>query len=227
MAILAFDTATPATAVAVALDDGSVRVARDVPAPGERPRHSRVLALADELLAQSALAWSDVRRVGVGVGPGSFTGVRLGVATARGLAQSLGVDLVGIGTLRALAAAAAPSDGGAVAAVLDARRGEAFVAVYAGGRELVAPMAVTPDALAAALPPIVLAVGDGAIRFRDHLQAAGVTVPADPSPLHSVDAAVICRLADLAAAPGPDADAVIPCYVRRPDAEISRGSANE
>ncbi len=99
---------------------------------------------------------------------------------------------------------------------------------YDGERELLAPSAVAPEALAAALTGpsrAVLAVGDGAIRFREQLQAAGVAVPADPSPLHSVDAAVICRLADRASASGPDT--VVPCYVRRPDAEIARGSANE
>jgi tRNA threonylcarbamoyladenosine biosynthesis protein TsaB len=229
MAVLGFDTATPATAVALALDDGSARVAHETPAPGQRPGHAtRLLVLADELLTQAGLAWPDVRLVAVGTGPGSFTGLRIGVATARGLAQSLGVGLVGVGTLRALAAAASAPGAGPVAAVLDARRGEAFVAVYDGERELLAPSAVAPEDLAAALAPpprAVLAVGDGAIRFSDQLQAAGVAVPADASSLHSVDAAVICRLADRQ--PSSGCDAVVPCYVRRPDAEISRGSANE
>ncbi len=230
MAVLGFDTATPATAVALMLDDGSARAAHETPAPGERPGHAtRLLVLADELLARSGLGWPDVRLVAVGTGPGSFTGLRIGVATARGLAQSLGVGLVGVGTLRALAAAASPASGGPVAAVLDARRGEAFVAVYDGDRELLAPAAVAPGDLAAALtesaPRVVLAVGDGAIRFSDQLQAAGVAVPADASPLHSVDAAVVCRLADRQ--PSSGSEAVVPCYVRRPDAEIRRGSANE
>jgi tRNA threonylcarbamoyladenosine biosynthesis protein TsaB len=225
MVTLGFDTATPATAIALRLDDGATHAMLRVPEAGSRPEHNRVLELADELLRQIGLGWPAVDRVAVGVGPGSFTGLRIGVATARGLAQSLDRDLVGVGTLRALAEAARATVGGPVAAVLDARRGEAFVAVYDGDSELLEPRAVAPEALAAALdltPAPALAVGDGAIRFADELQAAGVAVPADPSPLHSVDAAVICRLADHATATGPDG--VVPCYVRRPDAEISRGS---
>ena len=103
-----------------------------------------------------------------------------------------------------------------MAAVLDARRGEAFLAVYTGDRELLAPTAVSPEMLAAALsgtPRPVLAVGDGAIRFSDHLQAAGVAIPADASSLHSVDAAVICRLADRTAVSA--SGAVVPC-IRTP-----------
>jgi tRNA threonylcarbamoyladenosine biosynthesis protein TsaB len=228
MVIVGLDTATPATAVALRLADGAELTLRHEPETGARPQHNRVLELAEELLGPAGLSWSSVDRIAVGVGPGSFTGLRIGVATARGLAQSLGAELVGVGTLRALAAAAQPQAAGPVAAVLDARRGEAFVAVYDEDRELLAPAAVAPDALAgAAWPPAlpVLAVGDGAIKFSDQLQAAGVSVPADPSPLHSVDAAVICRLAHRATAPDPGS--VVPCYVRRPDAEISRGSATK
>jgi tRNA threonylcarbamoyladenosine biosynthesis protein TsaB len=226
MAVLGFDTATPATAVALRLPDDTERALLRLPPPGARPEHNRLLELADELLTTCGVDWPGVRRVGVGIGPGSFTGLRIGVATARGLAQSLGAELVGVGTLRALAVAARPEAEGPVAAVLDARRGEAFVAVYDGDDELLEPAAVAPEALAEVLatsPRPSLAVGDGAIRFVHQLKAAGVAVPADPSPLHCVDAAVICRLADLASAPDPSA--VVPCYVRRPDAEINRGSA--
>ncbi len=229
MVVLGFDTATPATAVALRLDDGSDRSVLEVPGDGERPGHAtRVLAIADELLRRQGLTWADVGRIAVGVGPGSFTGLRIGVATARGLAQSLGIDLVGVGTLRALAAGAQADHGGPVAAVLDARRGEVFLAVYEGESELLAPVAVPPGAVAEALPVAsraVLAVGDGAVRFRENLQAAGEAIPADTSSLHSVNAAVICRLADRAAASATGA--VVPCYVRRPDAEITRGRVSE
>jgi tRNA threonylcarbamoyladenosine biosynthesis protein TsaB len=145
--VLGFDTATPATAIGLGLADGSIVQARDDPRSGERPGHAtRLLPLAARLLADAGLRFRDLDRIAVGVGPGTFTGLRIGVASARGLAQSLGVELVGVSSLRALAVAvtrsgldasaersADPSDDGAlgVLAVLDARRGEVFAAAYA------------------------------------------------------------------------------------------------
>ena len=115
MIVLGFDTATPATAVALldgASGDGAER--RHDPAPGERPGHApRLLALAHELLGEAGLAFADVERIAVGLGPGGFTGLRIGVATARALAQAAGAELVGVSTLHALAAAAQPAAGAA------------------------------------------------------------------------------------------------------------------
>jgi tRNA threonylcarbamoyladenosine biosynthesis protein TsaB len=216
--LLAFDTATPATVVA--LVTGSLRLeARHDPEPGERPQHaSQVLELARGLLDEAGLAFTDLDRIAVGTGPGTFTGLRIGVATARALAQGTGAELVGVSTLRALAAAAAPS--GATLAVLDARRGEAFVAGWRGGEEVIPPAAVTPELLGriakGAAPS--LAVGDGAVRFREVLEPSGVTVPADGSPLHRVSA--LC-VADLAAGAPPTGRDVVPEYLRLPDAEIA------
>ncbi len=253
MTVLGFDTATPATAVALRLGDGTALRARDDPGAGERPGHTtRLLGLARELLAQAGLGWSDLGLVAVGVGPGTFTGLRVGVATARGLAQSLGVDVVGVGTPRVLAQAAiaAPvagepdTDGGVgvrpegVLAVIDARRGEVFVAAYAPGeptatsapRELTAVRALAPSGLAglaaAAGPDLPWqAVGDGAVRFRTELEAAGIAVPADGSPLHDVDAGVLCELALIESHGAPEA--VLPDYRRRPDAEIALENAQQ
>ncbi|HEX5147030.1 MAG TPA: hypothetical protein VFV85_08410, partial [Conexibacter sp.] len=145
--------------------------------------------------------------------------------------QAQGLPLVGVSTLRSLAAGAGDAAAGApaVVAVLDARRGEAFAAAWAGGEAgrsgatpLLEPAALDPQALAdavAALPAGALALGDGAVRFRDELEAAGAVVPADGSPSHRVDAAVHARLA---AAQEPDArDAVLPAYLRLPDAELA------
>jgi tRNA threonylcarbamoyladenosine biosynthesis protein TsaB len=223
--VLGFDTATASTVAAVRLDDGRELELRDDPPAGERPAHAtRLLELAAELLAQAGLVWEQIDRLAVGVGPGTFTGLRIGVASARGLAQSLGVPLVAVSTLRALAEAARADAPGPVLAVLDARRGEAFAAGFADGRELIDARAVAPAALAS-LPAQAgearrwLGVGDGAIRFRSYLEAAGVSVPADTSRLHRVSAAVICRLAIDAPARTPEA--VVPDYRRRPDAEIA------
>jgi tRNA threonylcarbamoyladenosine biosynthesis protein TsaB len=215
--ILGFDTATPATVVAVLGEAGEAVERRHEPAPGERPGHaSALLPLAREALHAVGADFADVRRIGVGVGPGTFTGMRIGVATARALAQATGAQLAAVSTLHALAEAA--GDERAVLAVLDARRGEAFVAAYHGTERLVAPAAVRPDELAALADPAHapwLAVGDGAIRFRDRLEPA-TDVPRDPSELHRVSALAVCRLARTA--PSVDRDALLPEYVRAPDA---------
>lgn len=231
--ILAFDTATPATAVALALPGGQVLTRRHEPAEGERPGHvTQLLPLAVALLGEAGIGWSALDRLAVGVGPGTFTGLRIGIATARALAQARDLPLVGVSTLRALAVAAEPHEWATTLAVIDARRGEAFAAAWPAGAvlagdaataaPLLAPAALTPEALAdavRALPAPVLGVGDGAIRFRDNLEAVGAVVPADGSPTHRVDATAHCRLA---ATMEPDAsDAVLPVYLRLPDAELA------
>jgi tRNA threonylcarbamoyladenosine biosynthesis protein TsaB len=233
--VLGFDTATPATAVGLRLADGTTLEAHDCPNPGERPGHAtRLLPLADGLLMQAGLGWEQLERIAVGVGPGTFTGLRIGVATARGLAQSLEVELVGVSTLGALAEAVWESDTGVwdtVLALIDARRGEVFAGAYRPGQEPVAPRALAPDTLASMLTPAArrLAVGDGAVRFRADLDALGVTVPEDSSPLHRVSGASICALASPLAGtldrnPAPFG-AVVPEYLRRPDAEIALEAA--
>ncbi len=270
MIVLGFDTATPATAVALRLADGTTLRADEDADPHGRPGHTtRLLVLAHALLAQAGVGWGEVGLIGVGVGPGTFTGLRIGVATARGLAQSLDVDVAGVSTLRVLASAAlgepaavaghgaaldepateaahraAPTgrpgrgaaDGAArgVLAVLDARRGQAFVGAYAaagaGGEvcELLEPRALDPDALAD-VPAAAgggrewLAVGDGAVLFARALRAGGIAVAAQGSPLHRVDAGVLCELA--LDTPRGAPEEVLPDYRRRPDAEIALESS--
>lgn len=225
MIVLGFDTATPATAVAL-LDDAHPADAaqrRHVPAPGERPGHAaQLLPLAAALLDEAGLRFTDVDRIAVGLGPGTFTGLRIGVATARALAQSAGADLAGVSTLRALASdaeAAAPPDSG-VLAVIDARRGEAFAAGWRDGRPVIGQAALAPEELSrvvAAAGGSWLAVGDGALRFRQDLERAGCTVPDDGSEQHDVSARAICRLG-LEAPEGTARDLVVPDYLRPPDA---------
>ena len=222
MIVLGLDTATPRTAVALQLAGGQPpgEAVHD-PVPGERPGHAtRLLPLARELLDEAGLAFADVDLIAVGVGPGTFTGLRIGVATARALAQASRARLAGVSSLRALAE---PRSEPAVLAVLDARRGEAFLAGYEHGREVLSATALTPDALAAVPAPAGggawLAVGDGAVRFRDPLERAGATVLPDIDPAHRITAAAVCRLARAA---GPAArDEVLPMYVRPPDVDVA------
>ena len=144
----------------------------------------------------------DIDRVVVGTGPGSFTGVRIGIAAARGLAFALGVPLAGVSTLAALASGAP----GAVP-VVDARRREVFTLVEGEPRVLVPAEVPVADG--------VVCVGDGACRYRGILEAAGATVPPNDSELHVPRAALHARLS---AEFGPP-ESVEPIYLRLPDAE--------
>jgi tRNA threonylcarbamoyladenosine biosynthesis protein TsaB len=210
--ILGFDTSTAATAAAVWAPDGPAVERRDDPAPGARPGHAaRLLPLVEEVLRDAGARWDDIDRIAVGVGPGGFTGLRLGIATARALAQARDLALVGVSSLDALASAAAGDR--TVIAVIDARRGE----VFAASPGAFGPLALAPDALAERIEPGALAVGDGAVRFRAELERAGAVVPADGSPLHRVSALKICELG--AAGEPADRDALLPDYRREPDAK--------
>jgi tRNA threonylcarbamoyladenosine biosynthesis protein TsaB len=239
--ILGLDTATRATTVAV-LDDASATVVerRDDPPPGSRPRHTtRLMPLIVEALREAGADFGDVGRIVVGVGPGTFTGLRIGVSTARGLAAARDVPLIGLSTLRSLAhgaAATAALEDRAVLAVLDARRSEAFVAGWSpdavGDPHAVAlldPSALAPDAVAQVARTGAgrwLAVGEGAVEFRGVLErSAGgrVLVPPDSSPLHRVSATDHCRLAT--GLPSQNRDDVRPAYLRLPDAELTLRAA--
>lgn len=190
MLILAFDTATDrATSALVA--DGEVL--------GERfSRASTLLADVDALLRRAGARPTDVGGLAVGIGPGSFTGIRIGLAAARGLALALGVRVAGVSTLDALAAGAP----GAMP-VVDAKRREVFVP---------GPRAVGPAELE--LEPGSVCVGDGAVRYRDVLEAAGAEVPPDDDERHLPRA----RFHALLARDFGPAELVQPLYVRLPDA---------
>jgi tRNA threonylcarbamoyladenosine biosynthesis protein TsaB len=244
MIVLGFDTSTPATAIGLRLPDGTTLQARDDPERGERPGHAtRLLPLVARLLAEAGLRFADVERIAVGVGPGMFTGLRIGVASARGLAQSLDAELLGISSPQALAVAAMSdetvADQGVLVAI-DARRGEAFAAVYAlreepvvdraslAPRELAPPRALAPAEFGEILDEVRangndvigwVAVGNGAMLYRDSLQALGLRVPSDDSPSHRVSGEAICALA--ASGIAQAIDTVLPDYRRRPDVELA------
>lgn len=223
MTVLAWDTATPDTVVAFGPAERRHR-----PGAGERPGHGReLLPLVRAVLDDAGAGWADVERIAVGTGPGSFTGLRIGLATARALAQARGLPLVGVSSLAALAAGAEAGEAGAdppelVLAAIDARRGELFAAAWGRGAEPVLPVAAWPPAeLAAALSALcgrasLLAVGDGAIRYRAELAAAGAAIPEDASLLHLMSARAVARLG-APLDPGP-LDRVLPEYIRSPDA---------
>ena len=165
------------------------------------------------VLERAGIGWDEVDRIAVGVGPGTFTGLRIGIATARALARARDIPLVGVSTLHSLALAGPrPRDAGrdrraatrVARPVIDARRGEVFAAgwrideVEEFDAALLLPQPFAPEALAellAPLGPTTLAIGDGAIAFREVLERSGAFIPDDDSQLHRVTATNHCRLA--------------------------------
>jgi tRNA threonylcarbamoyladenosine biosynthesis protein TsaB len=196
MLILAFDTATEiATSALVA--DGEVL--------GERvSRAATLLEDVDALLRRGGVHSARIDALAVGTGPGSFTGVRIGLAVARGLALALDVPVAGVSTLDALAAGAP----GAVP-VVDARRREVFV-VQDGEPRVLAPRDLT-------LAPRTVCVGNGAVRYRTQLEANGLEIPSDSDDRHLPRA----RFHALLARDFGPAEAVEPLYLRLPDADTT------
>jgi len=225
MIVLGLDTATADTCVGLRSDTEGLALAMSRhhrPALGERPGHvQQLLSLAAAVLHEASLTWTAVDRIAVGVGPGTFTGLRIGVASARALAQAAGTQLAGVSTLEALATAAGEEhDTRPILACVDARRGEVFAAAWAGGTCLLAAQAVAPEDLPALVAGLgasrsTLAVGDGAVRYRDAF-AASAEIPDDEDERHHVHGLAICALARFA--PVADRDTLMPDYVREADA---------
>jgi tRNA threonylcarbamoyladenosine biosynthesis protein TsaB len=192
---LAFDTATSA-ATAALVRNGELL--------GERvSRAVRVLEDADELLRDAGVEQGELTGLVVGTGPGSFTGLRMGLAAARGLALALELPVAGVSTLAALAAGAPDA-----LPVIDAGRREVFTLSDSGE-----PVCRAPQALE--LEPGTVCVGDGALRYRAVLAERGATVPPDEDECHLPRARFHAALArDFGAA-----ELVEPLYLRVPDAE--------
>jgi tRNA threonylcarbamoyladenosine biosynthesis protein TsaB len=186
--IFAFDTATSvATCSLVRGDEASAEV---------RTEARLVLQAADALLRAAGIEPRALDGVVVGTGPGSFTGIRIGLATARGLALGLGVPIAGVSTLHAY---------GRGRPVIDARRGEVFTE---------GPSVSRPDEIDVAGSRLV---GDGAVRYRELFEARGAEVPPDDDPAHLPAAHLLVALAGSFGS----ADEVEPLYLRLPDAKPS------
>lgn len=223
-AVLGVDTATADTAVAVVRGREIVAERSVGPRSGGRPRHAATLLAEIEAAATAAGGWPSIERIGVGVGPGTFTGVRIGISTVRGLAQGRNLGVVAVDSLAALSRGITQHAGRDRLALIDARRGELFAALHsAGGQVIWESFVATPERLCERLaelaaPPV--AAGDGSLRFREQLEAAGVTVLAEQDPAHRMAARNVCALAAGAAAQA--AELIKPIYLRRPDAEVWR-----
>ena len=205
--ILAVDTCLAASSIAV-LDGDRVRAARSEPMT--RGHQERIAVLAREVMSEAGVKFPDLTRIAVTVGPGSFTGLRVGLSFAKGLAAALSIPCVGINTLEALAATAAAA--GFVAGVLDAKMGQVYLQVFDGGRALMAPDALELGVAAARLAELysggpATLIGSGAPLLAEVLPQATVLAPAFADPV------AIARLA--AARPIPT-HSPRPLYLRAP-----------
>ena len=219
MNLLGLDTATAVAVACVLRSDGKAFEAPADPARlFERPQHSaELLPAAARALERAGLDWADLDAVAVGVGPGSFTGLRVGIATARALASAHGLELRPVPSLAALATG---MDAPLALPLVDARRGEVFAALYDRAELRWPAFAAAPDAVAARVAESGLtpqAAGDGSVRFRSVLEAAGIRVAPADDRVHLVRGLHVCRLGREAAPHAPDS--VLPDYLRDPDAK--------
>lgn len=223
--LLAVESATAHLSVALLGEEGGL-VERALEEPGHHAEH--LLGLVDALLAEAGCRLLDVTAFAISIGPGSFTSLRVGLASVKGLAVGTAVPVVAVPTLEALAfGARVPGDARPLVPLLDARRGEMYAGVFepdAGGlRTVVADGLFAPEELAPRLPAGCRLVGEGVRVFGEALRAlAGEAVVSQLEP-RSASAADVARLAlprlrrgEIA---GPD---LAPRYVRRAEAEAKR-----
>jgi tRNA threonylcarbamoyladenosine biosynthesis protein TsaB len=197
LVILSFDTATDVATACVSSDG---EVLGESASPGRSVGAQRLLDDVHGLLGRAGVAPGDLGLIVAGTGPGTFTGLRIGLATARALGFALGVPVRGVSTLDALRV---PDE--VDVACIDARRGEVFCAGPG-----IDPQAIDPAALAALLPTAATVAGDGAVRYREAFP--GARIPPDDSPLHVPHARHHAALHAVAGPPEP-------CYLRVPDAD--------
>jgi tRNA threonylcarbamoyladenosine biosynthesis protein TsaB len=225
--LVAIETATETVAVAIRTTDG---LAAELALTGRRRHVESLTPALEHLLRQVGLEAGQLNAVAVDVGPGLFTGLRVGISAAKGLAQSLGIGVVGLSSLDILATAAAGSGlRGQVLCAVDARRGEVFaslVEVDASGAVTPSgpPQLLSPDGVVALLEGLpgraVTAVGDGAQRYAEAITTVtGVTVVESalawpPAPTLLALAAGLLEAGHAPAEPG----SVVPLYMRDADA---------
>ena len=225
LVVLGIETSGVDTGLAL-VRDGAI-VFTHVEPPGAT--HSEIaLPLLDRLLRENGISPSDIDAIGVTIGPGMFTSLRVGLAAAKGLALARGTPIKGIGTLSALATGVTTQE--PVLAVVDARKGEVYAAVYCKGRELLAAYVTAPAALPATLQSAICnltraalpVAGSGTLLCLDLLRTAGIR--ATDTGVRHPDPAVVARLAALEIGAGrtDNIESLEPLYLRRTDAELNR-----
>jgi tRNA threonylcarbamoyladenosine biosynthesis protein TsaB len=223
MRLLAIDTALAACSAAV-LDTASGGILASESLPMLRGHAEALIPLLGRVMQQSGLAFADLDRIVVTTGPGSFTGLRVGIAAARGLGVATGVPVAGVSTLSAYAAPyLGADDRSPVIAAIDARHGHVYLQVFApGGRTLIAPrLAPLQDAVHAASDTAACIAGSAAQAVADNLPE---TAPA-PATIDARQAPDIGWVAQIGAVAPETASPPKPQYLRAPDAQPQNAAA--
>jgi tRNA threonylcarbamoyladenosine biosynthesis protein TsaB len=226
--ILSIDTSTPCSAVA--LTRGTRKngeVIGSITLSGTVTHSRRLLSTIEWLMRESAVSWEDVEAIGVSLGPGSFTGLRIGMATAKGLAAAGGKMMTGVSTLDSLASKCTRP--GLVCALLDARKKEVYGAFYRvngdGFSERISDVIVcAPEKFAATIDGPAVLIGDGAVVYKELFsQHLGGAVQFAPSHLHEPAAPGLGLLCGELYERGEflDVGSAVPMYVRSSDAELN------
>ena len=227
MLVLSLDTTTPRASCAVARDGV---ILNEEPIDTARQLALQLPGALRTILDLSAAALDEVDAFAVATGPGSFTGLRIGIATMQGLAFGCTKPLIGISGLTALRAVASPAFlGSRIATWVDAWRGDVYAALFEDGQQVDEPVVAKPAALLDALAPRgfandVLFIGDGAGTYRELIESRLGHAARFADPVVPLLAGVIAMLATIEYKNGhrPLPHAIRPIYVRRPDAELAR-----
>ena len=224
MKILALDTSGDACSVAL-YDAAAHRLLAEKHTLIERGHAELLFSQIEQVTGVADVSLKSVDRFAVTTGPGTFTGVRIGLSAARGLALAARKPLIGVGSLEAVAHGALAPEGNPIVAALDARRGEIYFQAFKNGEPILDPIAATPRDAAVILArqaksAQLLVIGTGASELHAALVslgqsaeiAAGETLPR---------ASVVARMA---ASRAPAEKPVMPLYLRAPDAKLPAGA---
>lgn len=222
--LLAFDAAGSACSAAVWVDG---RVLAQRFEAMRRGQSERLVPMIQAVMAEARLDYAALEAIAVTLGPGGFTGVRIGLATARGLALACGRPVLGVSSFAAVAAAVTAEErrGRRLAVLLDAKRADLYVQAFGGDlTPLAEPASLPPEDLASRLPagPLTL-VGDGVAQgYRALAEARGGDLLVSAAPGHA-DAARVAELAAALPLPEPDDRVPVPLYLRPPDVTLPTG----
>ncbi len=226
--ILSIDTATPCSSVALTRGTRkNGKVVASLSLSGRTTHSRRLLAVIDYLMRETEVDWASVEAIAVSLGPGSFTGLRIGMATAKGLAFGADIPMTGISTLDGLASKCAPSPW--ICSVLDARKSEVYAAFYRTDVEgltasVGVPMVISPEKLAEYITDSVVMVGDGVNVYSDVWKSLlGDRVKFAPPHLHQPGAASLGFIGKERLQVGDvlTVEEAVPTYIRASDAELN------